>query len=171
MKCTLETQQTIFASLLAKGYSKETASAFISALNNRDETSANTKLVEDSASKVVAVTEEDKAFLTGVVGKLNERIDKVLDGSTIRSFRELMLSLLPPDEATKATEILNRMLLSQGNFTSPNLALLDNLDYLIEIHTKLGNADVVSRLNREKENELRKETTKEENEYNEIRYL
>lgn len=171
MKCTLETQQTIFASLLAKGYSKETASAFISALNKRDETSANTKLVEDSASRAVAVTEEDKAFLTGVVGKLNERIDKVLDGSTIRSFKELMLSLLPPDEATKATEILNRMLLSQGNFTSPNLALLDNLDYLIEIHTKLGNADVVFRLNKEKENELRKETTKEENEYNEIRYL
>lgn len=171
MKCTIETQQTIYASLLAKGYSKETASAFISALNKRDETNSNTKLVEESASKAVAVTEEDKTFLTNVVSKLNERIDKVLDGSTVRSFRELMTGLLPPDEAEKAIDILNRMLLSQGNFTSPNLALLDNLDYLIEIHTKLGNADIVSKLKKEKENELRKEPTKEQNEYNEIKYL
>ena len=146
MLCSRDTLIQLRANLLAKGYTEEQVNKTLQLIIEKGKNESFRNQVEGKTVEVL--TEDDKIFLKSTYETLQSRIKSIADeGQPLnKSFRELVSSLLTADDRIRLFKTLNKIKVSNGDFTSLDTGYLNNLENIIQISKAKGRVDQVAKL-------------------------
>jgi hypothetical protein len=146
MLCSRDTYIQLRANLLAKGYTEEQVNKTLQLIIEKGKNESFKNQVEGKTVEVL--TEDDKVFLKSSYETLQTRIKSIADESQPlnKSFRELVSSLLTADDRVRLFKILNKIKISNGDFSSLDTSYLNNLENIIQISRAKGRVEQVAKL-------------------------